>query len=238
MRVVILQPSYLPWLGYFDQLYRSEVFVLYDDVQFDKHGWRNRNRIKTAAGPQWLTVPVRTGGLGPQPINRIAIVNGGGWPRKHLTALRLNYSRAPFFGEYIGAFEALYARPWERLLDLNLAALEILTEALGLRRRVVLSSALGIPGRRLERLLQICQALGAQTYLTGDAAEGYLDGGLFAAHGIAVEFHRYRHPVYRQLHGDFIPYLSVVDLLFNAGPDSLAILTHGEAREATTCARS
>jgi len=238
VRVVILQPGYLPWLGFFDQLYRSDVFVLYDDVQFDKHGWRNRNRIKTPSGPHWLTVPVRTRGLGSQPINRISIDTRSGWSRKHLTALRVNYARAPFVDAYLGAFEALYARPWERLLDLNLATLELLAGALGLRRRVVLSSTLGIPGQRSERLLRICQALGARTYLTGDAAESYLDRDLFEAQRITLEFHRYRHPVYPQLYGEFVPYLSVVDLLFNVGPNSLAVLASGAAAEVTTCARS
>jgi len=170
VRVVILQPSYLPWLGYFDQLHKSDVFVLYDDVQYDKHGWRNRNRIKTPAGAQWLTVPVLTHGQG-KPTNReIRIDDRQPWGRKHLQALRVNYAQAPAFAEVVERLEPVLLRSWERLFELNHALLEAVCDLLALRRDIRLSSQLGIPGAQTERLIAICRALGADRYLTGDAA--------------------------------------------------------------------
>ena len=223
-RIVILQPSYLPWLGYFDQLYKSDVFVLYDDVQYDKHGWRNRNRIKTDTGSLWLTVPVLTHGQG-LPTNRDARIDTRQpWARKHLQALRVNYAKAPAFGEVFDALEPVLGRPWTHLLDLNRAVLETLCRLLGLTRSILLSSELNIPGQKTERLIALCRALGAGRYLTGDAASDYLDETRFAANGIRVEYHHYRHPVYPQLHGEFVPYLSVVDLLMNHGRESLGVL--------------
>jgi WbqC-like protein family len=236
-RIVVLQPSYLPWLGYFDQLYKSDVFVLYDDVQYDKHGWRNRNRIKTGTGPLWLTVPVLTHGQG-LPTNRDARIDTRQpWARKHLQALRVNYAKAPAFEEVFGALEPVLGRPWTHLIDLNRAVLEMLCRLLGLTRLILLSSELDVPGQKSERLIGLCRALGAGRYLTGDAASDYLDETQFAAHDIRVEYHHYRHPVYAQLHGEFVPYLSVVDLLMNHGRESLGVLVDGDiqtAEELTT----
>jgi hypothetical protein len=224
VRAVILQPSYLPWLGYFDQLYKSDVFVLYDDVQYDKHSWRNRNRIKTPSGAQWLTVPVLTHGQG-KPTNReIRIDDRQAWGRKHLQALRVNYAKAPAFGEVVQRLEAVLLRPWARLFDVNYALLEATCDLLGLQRDIRLSSQMDIPGEKTERLVAICRALGADRYLTGDAAKDYLDERQFAEKGIQIEYHRYRHPVYQQLHGEFVPYLSVVDVLMNYGRESRKIL--------------
>jgi hypothetical protein len=236
-RIVVLQPSYLPWLGYFDQLYKSDVFVLYDDVQYDKHGWRNRNRIKTDKGPLWLTVPVLTHGQG-LPTNRDARIDTRQpWARKHLQGLRVNYAKAPAFEEVFGALEPVLGRPWTYLIDLNRAVLETLCRLLGLTRLILLSSELDVPGQKSERLIGLCRALGAGRYLTGDAASDYLDETQFAAHAIRVEYHHYRHPVYAQLHGEFVPYLSVVDLLMNHGRESLGVLVDGDiqtAEELTT----
>jgi hypothetical protein len=231
MRVVILQPSYLPWLGYFDQMFKSDVFVVYDDVQFDKHGWRNRNRIKTPQGPQWLTVPVLTHSQG-KPSNRdVRIPPGDPWRRKHLQALRTHYAKAPCFGAIFPRIEGLLARDWEYLWELDVAALEAVADLLGLRRAIHLSSSLGIDGEPTERLVGICRALGADAYLTGDAARDYLDEAAFASAGIRLEYHNYTHPTYAQLHGDFCSHLSIVDLLMNHGPRSLEILVDAGRRD-------
>jgi hypothetical protein len=231
MRVVVLQPSYLPWLGYFDQLYKSDVFVVYDDVQYDKHGWRNRNRIKTAQGPQWLTVPVLTHHQG-KPMNReVRISPGDPWRRKHLQALRLHYGKAAAFAEVFPRLEGWLATEWEWLCDLNLAGLRLICELLGIRCDIRLSSSLGIGGARTERLVRICQALGADAYLSGDAARDYLDPSAFTAAGIRLEYHGYHHPTYGQLHGEFVSHLSAVDLLMNHGRRSLEILLDIPERE-------
>jgi hypothetical protein len=222
--VVILQPGYLPWLGFFDQMCKSDVFVIYDDVQFDKHGWRNRNRIKTPQGVQWLTIPVLTKGRGKQINKDVLINNADRWSNRHISALIQNYSKAPFFQSYIGLFEEIYARNWKYLIDLNMAVIRGLMREIGLERKIVFSSELGIPGGKTDRLVAMCANLGAQTFLEGDAGQSYLDDSLFRANHIRVEFHRYNHPVYRQLYGDFVSHLSVVDLLLNHGSGSLEIL--------------
>ncbi len=225
LTLCVLQPGYLPWLGFFDQLHRSDVFVFYDDVQFDKHGWRNRNRIKSPAGPQWLTVPVYHKGLGWPAINEVEIDNTSTWARKHVGTIRQYYSKAKYREQYLPALEALLLRPWKRLVDLDLAVIALMAEWLGLVRRVTRSSELGILGERSERLLKLCQHFGATRYLSGNSAKSYLDIDLFMKHGIQVEWQDYSHPAYPQLHGDFVPFLSTLDLVLNCGPDSLAVLS-------------
>ncbi len=230
MRLVILQPSYLPWLGYFDQMFKSDAFVIYDDVQYDKNGWRNRNRIKTPQGPQWLTVPVLTKGRN-LPINRaVEINNTTSWQKKHLKSIAQNYTKAPFFAQYMGLLEGVLERRWKLLIDLNMTLIHLLMEELGLNTKIYLASDLRIPkDGKIERLIHICRHFQADIFLEGDAGRDYLDEALFAREGIRIEYHGYRHPVYRQLHGNFVPYLSVIDLLFNHGKDSLEILTHRKA---------
>ncbi|MBI1947861.1 MAG: WbqC family protein [Deltaproteobacteria bacterium] len=228
--VAVLQPGYLPWLGFFEQLYRADVFVFYDDVQFDKHGWRNRNRIKAPTGPHWLTVPVRHAGLDKPKLSEILVDNSRPWAKKHLGTIRQFYRDAPFLDRYLPTLEELLARRWERLVELDLAAIALLSGWLGLRRDTVRSSELGVDGGQTERLVSICDALGATRYLSGAAARDYLDVAQFDARGIAVEWQEYRHPVYRQLHGDFVPHLSALDLVLNYGDESLGILTSDAQR--------
>jgi hypothetical protein len=234
--VVVLQPGYLPWLGFFDQMRRADVFIYYDDVQFDKHGWRNRNRVKTQSGPAWLTVPVRHSGLGfPKTID-IEIDGRTPWARKHVATIRQAYARAPFLRCYMAELEELLQRSWERLVDLDIACAGMMARWLGLAPRVERSSALGVDGRQSDRLVRICQHFGATTYLSGDAASDYLDVPLFERHGIAVEWQNYHHPTYPQLHGAFTPYMSALDILFNCGDDAALIAwNHPLTRVADRC---
>lgn len=223
--VVILQPSYLPWLGYFAQMEQSDVFVVYDDVQYDKESWRNRNRIKSQQGVQWLTVPALTKGEN-WPTNRdIRINNAVNWRRKHLNALRLNYSKAPFFLDYFSSFEELLSEDFEHLFDLNMASLKLLTKLLGLKREILLSSDLKIEGSSTERLVDICRHLFASRFYEGAAGRNYMNCVAFEQADIELVFQDYQHPRYPQLHGAFVPHLSIVDLLFNCGPQSLSILS-------------
>ena len=227
MIIGILQPGYLPWLGFFEQMYRSNIFVIYDDVQYDKEGWRNRNRIKTANGVQWLTVPVLVRFSDHPLIADIRINNEVNWRKKHLSSIKQNYGRAPFFRDYIHLFEEAYSRDWEFLIDLDLYFIMKLAECLGMgEKRIVRSSALPVNGDRTERLIQLCKHFGAETFYEGAAGRNYIDKGVFLERGIRVEFQDYEHPVYHQLYGEFIPYLSLIDLLFNHGRESLSILTH------------
>ena len=225
--VVILQPGYLPWLGFFDQLRRADVFVYYDDVQYDKHGWRNRNRIKTQAGPLWLTVPIRHSGLGPQRILDAEIDGRTPWARKHVASIRQAYANAPFLGRYMPAIEEVLQRKWERLVDLDIACAEMMAGWLGLNRRIERSSLLGIGGDQSQRLIDICHHFGGSEYVSGDAASDYLDVPLFNSQGITVTWQHFVHPVYPQLHGDFVPYLSALDALLNCGDEARSLLDAG-----------
>lgn len=225
--LVVLQPGYLPWLGFFDQMRRADLFVYYDDVQYDKNGWRNRNRVKSPQGePHWLTVPVRVHSLG-QLINETEIDNRQAWARKHAGTLRQFYARAPHAGRYLPELEELLARRWERLLELDEAVVALMCRWMGLERRTLRSSELGAGGERSERLLRMCQQLGARRYLSGSAARSYLDVSLFERAGVEVEWQDYRHPTYPQQHGEFVPFLSALDLLLNCGAESLAVIARG-----------
>jgi hypothetical protein len=222
--LAVLQPGYLPWLGFFDQLRRADVFVIYDDVQYDKHGWRNRNRIKGPAGPHWLTVPVRTSGRHLCPIVEMEIDGRLPWARKHLGTIGQFYRSAPFFGSYYPELAVVLEKEWPLLIDLDLALTRLLARWLDIRTPVCRSSELGLAESDPNgRLLQLCRHFKAGRYLSGAAARNYLDAGLFASSGIEVIWQDYQHPVYEQLHGPFVPYLSMLDLLFNCGERSRRI---------------
>ncbi len=230
MKVAVHQPQYLPWLGYFDKMDRVDCFVLLDDAQFEKNEWQNRNRIKTATGWQWLTVPVLH--RFPQRIAEVRIHDAAPWRRKHLQALIGNYGGAPDFETHRPFLEELYAREWRLLLDVALAALAYLAGALGVTTKLVLASTLGLPegARATERLVAICRALGADTYLSGAGGHEYLEVERFERDGVRVVFQAFECPVYPQRFGAFEPNLSVVDLLFNCGRRSLDVLRREAGR--------
>ncbi len=220
--VVIQQPSYLPWLGYFEQVYQADVFVFYDDVQYTKNDWRNRNRIKTPAGWQWLTVPVnyKSG----QKICYVGINPSQKWRGKHLKALEANYSKAPYFYDYIGFFKNLYEQEWTNICTLAEYSVIMLSKILNIQTEFLFSKDMHVDGGQTGRLVNICMSLGADRYYSPKKSKAYLDTGQFEKEGIKVEFQEYRHPVYPQLYGSFIPYLSVVDLLFNCWNYSLDVI--------------
>lgn len=223
--LVVLQPGYLPWLGYFDLLKKADVFVHYDDVQFDKHGWRNRNRVKGPKGSVWLTVPVRHSGRSGQSILDVEIDDRQQWRRRHLSTISQFYARAPFVGAMLQRLTDILERPWPRLVDLDLALIDWLAAELGIAVPRYRASELGIEGDRNARLVNLCRHFGATRYLSGNAARDYLDVPLFAAAGVEVSWHDYAHPTYPQLHGTFVPYLSVLDLILNMGGEARAILS-------------
>lgn len=220
----ILQPSFLPWLGYIAQIHRADTFVLYDDAQFDKNSWRNRNRIKTAAGVKWLTVPVKTKGVPGATIREIRVENSRNWARKQLATVKQSYSKAACFSEHEDLLHKIFESDWDFLLDLNVFTLREVLSRLGLKRRIVLSSELNTEGSATERLVNICQAIGANHFFEGAAGRDYINESVFAQHGITLEYQDYHHPEYRQLHGPFVSHLSILDLLLNSGPHSLEIL--------------
>ncbi len=226
-RAVILQPGYLPWLGFFEQMSRADVFVYLDDVQYTKNDWRNRNRIKTKDGTQWLTVPVSFQ-FG-QRINEVTIDHASPWARRQVQALHSWYARAPYFERYIAELTVILNRRHALLVDLDIELTAWLQAQLGLPAATLRSSELGVTqADRQMRLIDICRALGCDTFYEGRAGMDYIDTALFEAHGVTVEFQDYAHPQYRQLwtqEQGFISHLCILDLLFNHGPDALAILT-------------
>ena len=224
MKVGILQPGYIPWLGFFEQVYKSNKFVLYDDVQFDKNSWRNRNRIKTPDGPLWLTIPVRQKGHISQTLLETEIVEKKRWPRKHLNSLKSCYAKAPYFDRYIDYLSELLQQEWTCLVDLDIALIKYLLRELGITTPLIRSSELGISGEKTERLVSICKALGATTFYEGAAGRNYMEEKKFEEVGIRLEYQDYHHPTYPQLYGDFIPHLSFIDLLYNCGDESLGII--------------
>lgn len=223
MKCVILQPSYIPWRGYFDQIRRADVFVFYDDVQYDARGWRNRNRVLGAGGPQWITIPVHHRGSQTErrPIHSIEICWETDWASRHLRTLEHCYRRAPHFREVVDLLAPFYRRRDRYLADFTIELTCAIAERLGIQStRFLRSSALHSEGNQTERLLSILRGLCATHYLTGPSARAYLDEGLLARHGIATEYMDYAYPDYPQLRSGFEPHLSIVDLLVMTGPNA------------------
>ena len=223
MIVAVHQPQYLPWLGYFDKIRQADIFCYLDSVQYKKNDWQNRNRIKTSQGWQWLTVPVQF--KYPQKICEVKINPTVKWRQKHLQALITNYRRAPFFNQYIGIYEQIYSENWQFVSELNIRLIERLKEALGLGNKTAIrSSQLELSQDPTDRLVDICKAVKANTYLSGQDGVKYMDLERFNANGIQVVIQDYQHPVYPQMFEGFESHMSVVDLLFNCGPESLDVI--------------
>jgi hypothetical protein len=220
MRCVILQPSYIPWRGYFDLIHRSDVFVFYDDVQYDKNGWRNRNRIKTPRGTQWLTIPVPQRGIvsGKIPINAVTPI-GDTWPREHFETLQRSYAEAPYFdAEWL---RRLYENPATLLADFTIATTIEIAARLGIRdTRFLRSSELQATGHKTDRVIEVLREVGATHYLSGPSARDYIEPEKFADAGIELEWMTYEYPEYPQLHPPYDPFVTVLDLLFMTGPDA------------------
>ena len=223
MRCAILQPSYIPWRGYFDLIRKVDVFVFYDCVQYDDRGWRNRNRIRTRNGTQWLSIPVRSRGAqrDSTPIREIPIVWDSPWNEKHLAAITHNYSKAPYWKTYLPLLKEYYTRRDALLADFTIDFTVALSGALGITNsRFLRSSSLPARGAKTDRLLSILEHLEADHYISGPSAAAYLDLEKFRALGITVEYMTYNYPEYSQLHGPFEAKLSVVDLLLMTGPEA------------------
>ena len=222
VRVAIHQPQYLPWLGYLDKLDRADVFVLLDTVQFKKHEWQNRNRIRTAQGWQYLTVPVLH--EFPQRLDRVRINNQTDWRRKHLQALDIHYRKAPHYDRYVPQFRELYAGDWDLLAPLNGAILGLLAEAWGITTKVLSAGQFAAREEQTGRLVDLCKAVGADCYLAGAGGRDYMNLQEFEAAGITVEFQDFSYPEYAQVYSPFIPGMSAVDLLFNCGREGIDLL--------------
>lgn len=218
--IAILQPSYLPWVGYFEQIDKVDDFIYYDDVQYTKNDWRNRNRIKEAKGVMWLSVPVKfqAGDL----IKDVLIDNSKPWIRKHLNALKSNYSKSSYYTDIFPLLENVLNNRYDRLVELNKDLIQVVLDYLEITTNTHLSSELNVSGEKNDRLVKICKYYNAKEYYSGEAAKNYLDKVLFRKNGINVTFQSFNHRAYsQQFNNEFIPYLSIVDLLFNEGKNSI-----------------
>ena len=222
------QPVYLPWLGLFHKIALAELFVSFNRVQYQPKDWNNRNRVKTAAGPIWLSVPVRRSGYLEKTISDIEVDNASPWARKHWKSLQLHYGSAPHFARYADFFEDTYMRrEWRTLVELNEHMLAWFLAELGIDVPVRSAADYEFHGAKSDLVLDMCRTLGADVYIFGAQGRDYADMAAFRAAGVEPVFQDYRHPTYPQRYGAFLPNLSIVDLMFNCGPSSLDILMSG-----------
>lgn len=223
MLVAIHQLHYLPWLRYFEKIARADVFVVLDDIQYNKNGWQNRNKVKGSTGEVLLTVPVHAAFQAR--LDEVTVDNRHNWRKKHWRTIEQCYAKAPFFEPYAPALKAFYTQEWGRLNELNRRMLTFFLDALGIRTPVRYSSELAVPGEATERLVNLVRAVGGDAYYSGAyALDVYLDAAMMKAAGIRLELQHWRAPVYPQRHGEFLPDLSIADLLMNCGPESRATL--------------
>jgi WbqC-like protein family len=234
-RTAIVQSNYIPWKGYFDMINHVDEFVLLDEVQFTRRDWRNRNRIKTATGPRWLTIPVETKGRFDQRIDETRIADAS-WAQSHWSAIAQAYRQAPHFDLIAAELQPLYASfGAEFLSDVNLSLLRLACRLLRIDTPISHSTDYQTGDDRSQRLLDICLATGAAEYVSGPAAGDYLDVSRFDAAGVSVKWFDYAdYPEYPQLHGAFEHGVSVVDLLFCAGPDARNFLNTTRHSDAAT----
>lgn len=220
------QPYFAPFPGFFRKASLSDAFLILDEVQFPRGTtWLTRNRFKSAQGTLWMTIPVRKKGLGLQAIDRVSICQEGRWRAKHLASLKSAYAHAPYFSDHLAFLEEMFSGKFERLLDLNLAAIDYLAQHLRVATRWVRLSDLGIESGGQQRLIEACRKLGASRFLIQGAARKFLDPEGFLRAGIRLECFSPPDLVYPQLWGDFLPNLSAFDLLFNCGPRARDIMS-------------
>jgi hypothetical protein len=225
LKVVILQPSYIPWRGYFDQILKADLFVFYDDVQYDKRGWRNRNRIKTSTGPLWLSIPVFNRGAQTEqiPIHEIRIVWDRPWNKEHWNSIRMAYSKAPYFSQYAGLIEDFYLKKPEMLADFTIETTIALARIIGIdQTRFLRSSQIAeIEGSKTDRLISILKKVNATHYISGPSAKDYIENEKFDEAGISLEYMQYYYPEYPQLYPPFDSQISIIDTLFMMGKETL-----------------
>ncbi|MFH1062877.1 MAG: WbqC family protein [Candidatus Omnitrophota bacterium] len=227
------QPQYIPWLGYFDKIDKSDCFVFLDTVQYKKREFQNRNKIRTKTGSIWLTVPVRTKGASLQRLNEVQIDNEIDWQKEHIHSLQTWYASAPHFSDYFPFFKTVYEKKWEKLIDLNIQIIKFILDALKIKTEIYLESELKTENVSTLRLIEICKKLDADTYLSGRGGKDYLEESEFTKNNIKLQYQNFTHPEYLQQFEsekhEFSAYMSVIDLLFNQGPKSMDIIRAGKS---------
>lgn len=224
-RVAILQSCYVPWKGYFDIIGSVDVFVVYDDVQYAKAHWHNRNQILTSSGPKWLTIPVLTRGDRFQPIDEVRVSQP--FAEKHWRSLEHSYGRAPHWESQRDWLRDLYERAsnMDSLSDINVMFMRAIAQRLGFTAEFVSARDLGVGGGQTERLVKLCQAVSGTSYLTGPSAASYIEEAQFTAARIALEWMNYDgYPAYSQQYAPFTHAVSILDLMLNEGPAARSYL--------------
>jgi len=220
------QPVYMPWLGLFHKIALADIFCVFDIVQYQRKDFNNRNKIKTASGPIWLSVPVKSSGRLNSLISDIEIINDG-WHIKHLKSIELNYKKTPYFDRYYQDLQKILSAQYQYLVDLNFDILVYVLNVLGIEVKIVKASDYSFEGLKSDLVLDMCVKLDAEIYIFGEQGKNYADIDSFSNRDISLYFQSYNHPVYKQANRDFLPYMSIFDLLFNEGDRSLDILLSG-----------
>lgn len=215
--VVIHQPDFMPYIGFFHRLLHADLFILLDHVQFvhSNRSWTHRDKIKTANGERWMTLSV-VKALRDTPINQIELTDNG-WREQHLNLLHANYRQAPYFNDLFPRVQALYAIPCKRLVEFNVASIHMLMEWFAIDTPTVYSSGMQPEGKKNGLLLDLLKKVGASHYLSGIGARNYYEPEPFLEAGVDVIWQDFKHPLYVQQFGEFISYLSSIDLFFNCG---------------------
>ena len=225
MIVSINQPAYLPWIGYFHRIYRSDVHIVLDNVQFEKNSMINRNKIRNLNSWEWLTVPVKTKNKFKKlDIKNLEIDNNTRWRSKHLKKIIFNYSKTKYFKEHENFFKKIYEKEWLKLFPLTQFINEYIIDVLKINTKIIYASELDPKLSKSEMILELCKKVGAKKYISGPFGRDYLNKKDFDNNGIIIEFHNYIHPIYSQAHSGFEQNMSIIDLLFNHGNNCVNIL--------------
>lgn len=219
-KLAIIQPSYIPWRGFFDIINQVDVFVFYDDVQYERRSWRNRNKIKTSNGTKWLSVPVKTKGKYNALINEVLIDYDRDWQKDHIRSIYHNYCKSTYFEKYFPLIVKILEKPWTTISELDIEMTKLLANELGIRVQWEKSSDYVFDGTKTKRLINVCKEFGADYYLSGPSARDYIEPELFNEASIDLSYQNYNYPEYTQQFGEFEPFVSVVDLLFNCGENA------------------
>lgn len=219
-KVAILQSNYIPWKGVFDLINQVDKFVFLEDVQFTKRDWRTRNKIKTPNGEIWLSIPVKKAPRDAK-IYEIKISQDIDWQKKHYETIKRNYSKAPFFNEYKWLLDEIYlTKKWISLSEFNIFTTKLISKVLNINTEFINSKDLNVFGVKDDRLIEICKKVNCNFYLSGPSAKNYIDNEKFFRENIKLAYIVYEYPQYKQLYGDFNHYVSVLDVIFNCGPNS------------------
>ncbi len=223
MIVAAHQPNFLPYFGYFHKISHCDVFVFLDDVQYTRHGFTNRNRIRTPSGQMWLTVPVETEGDLHITIKDLRIINDGVWQLEHTKALRRNYNRTKYFEEFESLLELLYTTHQSYLSEMNIHTIRKICSILDIDVKFVKSSELSVSGKKTDLLVSICEEVGGNVYLSGVSGKKYIDVDTFKDWDIEIRYNMFTHPVYEQAFSGFVKDLSIIDYLFNTGSEKVSM---------------